>query len=198
MSLQVGGKAPDFEVQAYHKGQFIPVKLSDYKGKWVMLVFYPGDFTFVCTTELAEAANSYKTFTDMGVEVLACSVDSHFVHKAWHDTELSKMVPDGIPYPLISDADGSVGRAYGVYDDANKINIRGRFLIDPDGIVQAAMVLTPPVGWNVDEAIRLVQAFQLVRASNGAVVCPSSWKPGKATLKPGAELVGKVWETWKK
>ena len=125
------------------------------------------------------------------------SVDSVFVHKMWDDHELSKMVPGGIPFPMLSDGGGNVGAAYGVYDEGAGVENRGRFLIDPDGIIQGFEVLTPPVGRNVGETIRQIQAFQLIRATKGAEATPSGWRPGKLTLKPGPELVGKVWEVWK-
>ena len=125
------------------------------------------------------------------------SVDSVFVHKMWDDHELSKMVPVGIPFHMLSDGGGKVGAAYGVYDEGAGVENRGRFLIDPDGIIQGFEVLTPPVGRNVAETIRQIQAFQLIRATKGAEATPSGWRPGKLTLKPGPELVGKVWEVWK-
>jgi peroxiredoxin (alkyl hydroperoxide reductase subunit C) len=125
------------------------------------------------------------------------SVDSQFVHKVWDEQELSKMVKGGIPFPMLSDAGGKVGSVYGVYDENGGVNMRGRFLIDPDGIIQGFEVLTPPVGRNVNETIRQIQAFQLVRNSKGSEATPSGWRPGKATLKPGPDLVGKVWEVWK-
>ena len=125
------------------------------------------------------------------------SIDSMFVHKMWDDDELKKMVDGGVPFPMLSDAGGKVGRAFGVFDENAGVEARGRFIIDPDGVVQGYEVLTPPVGRNVNETIRQVQAFQLVRASKGAEATPSSWRPGKQTLKPGIDLVGKVWEAWK-
>jgi alkyl hydroperoxide reductase subunit AhpC len=125
------------------------------------------------------------------------SVDSMFVHKMWNDNELSKMVSGGIPFPMLSDAGGKVGAVYGIYDELAGIETRGRFLIDPDGVVQGYEVLTPPVGRNVLESLRQIQAFQLVRASKGTEATPSGWKPGKKTLKPGPDLVGNVWKVWK-
>lgn len=119
-----------------------------------------------------------------------------FVHKMWNDHELSKMVKDGVPFPMLSDAGGKIGTMYGVYDPDAGVENRGRFLIDPDGIVQGFEVLTPPVGRNVSETIRQIQAFQLVRASKGGEATPSGWKPGKKVLNPGINLVGKVWENW--
>ena len=133
----------------------------------------------------------------MGVEVLSCSVDSVFVHKMWNDNELSKMINRNIPFPMLSDQGGNIGSLYGIYDDDAGIETRGRFIIDPDGNIQGYEVLTPPVGRNVAEAIRQIQAFQLVRNSKGTEATPSGWKPGKPTLKPGPDLVGNVWKNWK-
>ena len=123
------------------------------------------------------------------------SVDSVFSHKIWQEEELSKMIEGGVPYPMLSDAGGKVGKLYGVYDEDAGVNIRGRFIIDPDGIILAMEVLTPPVGRNVAELIRQIQAYQHVRET-GEVI-PSGWQPGKPTLKPGPDLAGKVWKTWK-
>ena len=123
------------------------------------------------------------------------SVDSVFSHKIWQEEELSKMIEGGVPYPMLSDAGGKVGKLYGVYDEDAGVNIRGRFIIDPDGIIQAMEVLTPPVGRNVAELIRQVQAYQHVRETGE--VMPSGWQPGKPTLKPGPDLAGKVWKVWK-
>jgi len=125
------------------------------------------------------------------------SVDSVFVHKMWDENELSKMVKGGIPYPMLSDAGGYVRTIYGIYDEDAGFETRGRFIIDPDGVVQGYEVLTPPVGRNVSESLRQIQAFQLVRNSKGTEATPYGWKPGKMTLKPGPDLVGKVWEVWK-
>jgi len=123
------------------------------------------------------------------------STDSRFTHKIWNETELSKMVEGGIPFPMLSDPGGRIGTVYGVYEEAAGVNIRGRFIIDPDGVVQAMEVLTPSVGRNVSETIRQLKAFQHVRATGEAT--PSGWEPGKPTLKPGPDLVGKVWKVWK-
>ncbi len=132
----------------------------------------------------------------LGVQVLAMSTDSRFSHKIWQEEELSKMVEGGVPYPMLSDQTGEIGKIYGVYDAAAGVDIRGRFLIDPDGVIQAMEVLTPPVGRNVNELFRQVQAFQLVRETKGAEATPSGWQPGKPTLKVGPDLVGKVWKVW--
>jgi peroxiredoxin (alkyl hydroperoxide reductase subunit C) len=136
-------------------------------------------------------------FEKLGVQILSMSIDSVFVHKMWDDHELAKMVDGGIPFPMMSDVGGKVGTVYGIYDDQAGVETRGRFIIDPDGVVQGYEVLTPPVGRNVSEAIRQIQAFQLVRETKGAEATPSGWRPGKKTLNPGPDLVGKVWEEWK-
>jgi alkyl hydroperoxide reductase subunit AhpC len=131
------------------------------------------------------------------VEVLSCSVDSIYVHKMWNDHELSKMINKDIPFAMLSDQDGGIGKIYGIYDDDTGVETRGRFIIDPDGIIQGFEVLTPSVGRNVSEAIRQIKAFQLVRNSKGTEATPSGWKPGKPTLKPSPDLVGNVWKVWK-
>ena len=144
---------------------------------------------------MAAVASKYEEFKALGVQVLSVSTDSRFIHKIWNEEELSKMVNGGIPFPMLSDAGGLVGKVYGVYDDEAGVDIRGRFLIDPDGIIQAMEVVTPPVGRNVSELLRQVKAFQHVRATGEAT--PSGWQPGKKTLTPGPDLVGKVWKVWK-
>lgn len=126
------------------------------------------------------------------------STDSMFIHKMWEEHELSKMITKGkMPFPMLSDGGGAVGSAYGVYDETAGVDVRGRFIIDPDGVIQGFEVLAPPVGRNVSESIRQIQAFQLVRESKGAQATPSGWKPGKPVLNPGPGLVGRVWEEWK-
>jgi alkyl hydroperoxide reductase subunit AhpC len=124
------------------------------------------------------------------------SIDSMFVHKMWNDDELSKMVEGGVPFPMLSDPGGVIGKMYGVYDEDAGVETRGRFIIDPDGIIQGYEVLTPSVGRNVEESLRQIQAFQHVRATDGTEATPSGWRPGKKTLKPGVDLVGNVWQEW--
>lgn len=118
------------------------------------------------------------------------------MHKIWEEEELSKMVEGGIPFPMLSDGGGNLGQVYGVYDEDAGVDIRGRFLIDPDGVIQAIEILAPPVGRNISETLRQIKAFQHVRESGGAEACPAEWEPGKKTLKPGPDLVGKVWKEW--
>lgn len=123
-------------------------------------------------------------------------MDSQFVHKVWNDAELSKIAGKNVPFPMLSDSSGAIGELYGVYDREAGVDVRGRFLIDPDGVIQAMEVLTPPVGRNVSEALRQIKAYQLVRETKGGEVTPSGWQPGSKTLKPGIDLVSKVWEEW--
>ncbi len=145
---------------------------------------------------MSAVADRYSDLQELGVEVISVSVDSHFVHKMWNDYELSKMVDGGVPFAMASDQAGNIGRAYGVWDENAGVELRGRFIIDPDGVIQAMEVLTPPVGRRIDETIRQIQAYQLVRESKGAEATPAGWKLGEPTLKPGPDLVGKVWEVW--
>lgn len=119
------------------------------------------------------------------------------MHKIWQEQELSKMVQGGFPFPMLSDAGGKIGTLYGIYDEAAGVDVRGRFIIDPDGVVQAIEILTPPVGRKVNESIRQLQAFQHVRKTQGAEVCPAGWEPGKPVLKVGPDLAGNVWKVWK-
>lgn len=146
---------------------------------------------------MSAVADEFPELQKLDTVVLSISVDSIFVHKMWVDHELSKMVPGGIPFPMLSDQNGNVGRLYNVYDEVSGVEMRGRFIIDPDGNIQAYEVLTPPVGRNVAETRRQLQAFQLVRASKGTEATPSGWKPGRKVLKPGPDLVGNVWKEWK-
>jgi alkyl hydroperoxide reductase subunit AhpC len=146
---------------------------------------------------VSAVADKYHILQDLGVEVISMSVDSVFVHKMWNDHELTKMVDGGVPFHMGSDAAGNVGRIYGVYDENAGVELRGRFIIDPDGVIQAMEVMTPPVGRRLAETIRQVQAFQTVRASKGTEATPAGWNPGQPTLKPGPDLVGNVWKVWK-
>jgi alkyl hydroperoxide reductase subunit AhpC len=137
----------------------------------------------------------HREFSELGVQVLAMSTDSRFVHKIWQREELARMVEGGVPFPMLSDAGGRIGAVYGVYEAPAGVDIRGRFLIDPDFVIRASEVLTPEVGRNPGELLRQVKAFQHVEATGE--VTPSGWQPGEPTLSPGPELVGKVWEHWK-
>ena len=146
---------------------------------------------------MSAVAAKYEELKALDVEVLSVSVDSIYVHKMWNDHELSKMINRDVPFPMLSDQDGSIGKMYGIYDEDAGVETRGRFIIDPHGIIQGFEVLTPSVGRNVAESIRQIKAFQLVRASEGTEATPSGWQPGKDVLKPTPELVGNVWKVWK-
>ena len=145
---------------------------------------------------MSAVAANFDRLQELGVEVISISVDSQFVHKMWNDMELAKMAGRDVPFHMASDGPGNVGRIYGVYDADAGVELRGRFIIDPDGVIQGMEVLTPPVGRKLDETIRQIKAYQHVRASKGTEVCPAGWEPGKKTLKPGPALVGKIWEVW--
>ena len=143
---------------------------------------------------MAAVAAKKAELDELGVQVLSVSTNSHFVHKIWQENELSKMIEGGFPWPMLADTNGRIGQLYGVYEEDAGVDIRGRFIIDPDGVIQACEILTPTVGRNVSEFIRQVSAFQHVR--NTGEVTPSGWRPGKPTLKPGPSLVGTVWKEW--
>jgi peroxiredoxin (alkyl hydroperoxide reductase subunit C) len=193
----VGKKAPDFEVPVFFERKFGTTRLSDHIGKWVMLYFHPGDFTFICGTELSELAARYEEIKQLGVEVISFSVDNLYVHKVWNEIEISRIVPGGIPFRMASDMAGKVGKLYGIYDEERGLDLRGRFIIDPDGILQAVEILNAPVGRSVSEAMRQIQAFQVVRNTKGAETCPSDWQPGQPTIKVNTDLVGSLWKVWK-
>lgn len=188
MSTIINSKLPEFKVQAYHKGEFKTVTDKDLAGKWAVFFFYPADFTFVCPTELVDVAEKYEEFKKMGVEIYSVSTDTHFTHKAWHDTSDSIKK---IGYPMLADPTGALSRAFGVYIEEEGLAHRGTFLIDPDGRVKLAEINDGGIGRNADELLRKVQAAQFVRA-NPNQVCPAKWKPGAETLKPGLDLIGKI------
>ena len=143
---------------------------------------------------MSAVAVKYPELQSLNAEVLAMSVDSRFSHKIWQEEELSKMVEGGVPFPILTDAGGRIGEIYGVYEEAAGVDIRGRFIIDPDGTIRAMEVLTAEVGRNVAELIRQLKAFQHVTATGE--VTPSGWQPGKPTLTPSPALVGRVWTVW--
>ncbi len=193
--VQIGEKAPSFSAQAFYNGTFKNVNLDDYKGKWVYLFFYGGDFTFVWASEVAAVAAKTKEFEELGVQVLSCSVDSVYTHKMWNDQELAKMAGN-TPFPMLADQNGQIGRMYGVYDEQSGVSLRGTFIIDPEGNLQSFEVLSMPIGRNVFEGLRQIKAMQMVRNSKGKEVAPAVWEPGKKTIQPRPELVGNVWQEW--
>ena len=185
---KVGEKVPNFQAKAYYQDSEKTIRLSDYKDKWVVLLFYPADFTFICPTELEEAANYYEEFKKAGAEILSVSTDTVYVHKAWHD--VSPAIKK-IKYPMLADPAGKLCREFGTYIEDAGLSLRGTFIIDPDGVLKAADIHDNSIGRSAKEILRKVQAAKFVRENKGEV-CPASWEPGKKTLKPGLELVGKI------
>ena len=186
--MKIGQRVQDFELDAYQNDDVKKVKLSDYKGKWVVFLFYPADFTFICPTELEEAANYYEEFKKAGAEILSVSTDTVYVHKAWHD--VSPAIKK-IKFPMVADPTGKLCREFGTYIEEAGLSWRGTFIIDPDGILKAFEIHDNSIGRSAKEILRKVQAAKFVRENKGEV-CPASWEPGKKTLKPGLDLVGKI------
>ncbi len=182
MSVLVGKEAPDFKAEAVMPdGSFQEVSLSDYRGKYVVLFFYPLDFTFVCPTEIIAFSEAIEEFEKLGVQVLGCSIDSAFTHLAWRNTPRNRGGLGDIQYPLVADLDKKIAQAYDVLLPAG-IALRGLFLIDKQGHVRHQVVNDLPLGRNVQEALRMVKALQF-HESNGEV-CPANWDEGKASMKP--------------
>lgn len=185
---KIGQKVTDFQAKAYQNNDIKDIKLSDYKGKWVVMLFYPADFTFICPTELEEAANLYADFQKTGAEILSVSTDTVYTHKAWHD--VSPAIKK-IAFPMLADPTGNLCREFGTYIDEAGLSLRGTFIIDPDGVLKSADIHDNSIGRSGAEILRRVQAAKFVRENKGEV-CPASWKPGSKTLKPGLDLVGKI------
>lgn len=181
MSL-VGKKAPEFEAEAVVNGKFEKVRLSDFKGKYVVLFFYPLDYTFVCPTEIIAFADRYEDFKRLKSEVLAVSIDSKFVHLAWQNESRKRGGLGPLPFPHLSDITKKISRDYGVLIDEEGVSLRGLFIIDDEGIVQAEITTNLGIGRNIDEVLRLIEAVQTVKKTGE--VCPANWKPGNKTLKP--------------
>jgi peroxiredoxin (alkyl hydroperoxide reductase subunit C) len=186
--VSINQPAPEFSTEAYHEENTVNVSLSDYKGKWVILFFYPADFTFVCPTELGELADNYEAFKEVNAEVMVVSTDTVFCHKAWHD---SSETIKRIKFPMLADPTGKISRDYGVMIEEAGLALRGTFIINPDGILKSYEVNDTSIGRSTAELFRKLQAAQFVY-EHGSEVCPASWKPGERTLKPGLDLVGKI------
>lgn len=184
----INTKVQPFKATAYHNGDFIDVSDADLLGKWSVLVFYPADFTFVCPTELGDMADHYAQLQEMGVEVYSVSTDTHFTHKAWHDTSgtIGK-----IQYPMIGDPTGRISRNFGVMIEEDGLALRGTFVINPEGEIKVAELHDLGIGRSAKELVRKVQAAQYVAEHDGEV-CPAAWQPGEATLSPSLDLVGKI------
>ncbi len=189
---EIGEKIPSFKLKVYQKEEFKDVNLSEYRGKWLILFFYPADFTFICPTELEEMANKYTDFVKLGAEVISVSTDTVFTHKAWHDT--SEAVKK-ITFPMASDMSGELFRTFGTYiyegEDAG-LSLRGTFIIDPEGILRSIEINDNSIGRSAKELFRKLQAAKFVHDHGGKQVCPASWEPGDESLTPGIDLVGKI------
>ncbi len=188
MQTIINAQLPEFKVQAYQNGEFKTVSSQDILGKWAIFFFYPADFTFICPTELVDMAEKYNDFKALGVEVYSVSTDSHFVHKAWHDTSDSIKK---IKYPMLADPTGVLSRGFGVMIEEDGMAYRGTFLVNPEGRVKIAEIQDNSIGRNADELLRKVEAALFV-ASHDGEVCPAKWKKGQETLKPSIDLVGKI------
>ena len=185
---RIGEKIGGGSYQSFHREQITNVDFSTYRGKWIVLMFYPGDFTFICPTELSEVAALYPEFQKAGAEVFGISTDSVFVHKAWRDT--SPTIKN-VSFPLVADPTGKLSREFGTYLEQDGVTLRGSFIIDPDGVVKTCEIHDNSIGRSGQELLRKLQAAIHVREGKGEV-CPANWKPGQKTLKPGLDLVGKL------
>jgi len=186
--LSVGDKIQDFEFNYMQDGKFSKGKISDYKGKWLILFFYPADFTFICPTELEEMAEYYEKFQAEGAEVLSVSTDTEFSHLAWHQ---SSPAIGKIKFPMVADPTGEISMTMGTYIDEEGLSLRGTFIINPEGEIKSVEINDNSIGRSAAELLRKLQAAKYVAEHNGQV-CPASWKPGDDTLTPGEDLVGKI------
>lgn len=187
MSL-INTEVKPFKATAFHNGEFVPVTEADLKGKWSVVFFYPADFTFVCPTELGDLADNYAELQSRGVEVYSVSTDTHFTHKAWHD---SSDTIRKIQYPMVGDPTGVISRNFEVMIEEIGLAERGTFVIDPDGKIQIVEITAGNIGRDASELLRKIKAAQYVAANPGEV-CPAKWKEGEATLAPSLDLVGKI------
>jgi len=187
MSL-INTEIKPFKATAFHNGQFVEVTDASVKGKWSVFFFYPADFTFVCPTELGDLADNYAEFQKLGVEIYGVSTDTHFTHKAWHDT--SETIGK-IKYPLVGDPTAVLSRNFDVLIESAGLADRGTFVVDPNGKIQIVEVNAGGIGRDAAELLRKVKAAQYV-ASHPGEVCPAKWKEGEATLAPSLDLVGKI------
>ncbi|GCL36053.1 MAG: peroxiredoxin [Sphaerospermopsis sp.] len=181
--LRVGQQAPDFTATAVADQEFKTIKLSDYRGKYVVLFFYPLDFTFVCPTEITAFSDRYEEFKNLNTEILGVSVDSEFSHLAWIQTDRKSGGVGDLNYPLVSDIKKEISADYNVLDPAAGIALRGLFIIDKDGVIQHSTINNLAFGRSVDETLRTLQAIQHVQ-SHPDEVCPAGWQPGEKTMVP--------------
>lgn len=188
MSHYINTEVKPFSATAFHNGDFVSVSDADLKGKWSVVFFYPADFTFVCPTELGDLADHYEELQKLGVEVYSVSTDTHFTHKAWHD---SSETINKIQYPMIGDPTGTITRNFGVMIEEDGLAERGTFVIDPEGKIQIVEINSGGIGRDASELLRKIKAAQYIAAHPGEV-CPAKWKEGEATLAPSLDLIGKI------
>ncbi|MAE42584.1 peroxiredoxin [Candidatus Woesearchaeota archaeon] len=186
--IKIGQQIQDMEFEVFHNEEIKKVKFSKYEGKWLVLVFYPADFTFVCPTELEQLAELYEEYKKENAEVISVSTDTVYTHKAWHDQSPSIKK---IKYPMAADPTGKLCKAFGTYIEEEGVSLRGSFIIDPKGIVKAFEMHDNSIGRNSKELIRKLRAAKFITEHKGQV-CPASWDFGDKTLKPGLDLVGKI------
>ncbi|MBT7445754.1 MAG: peroxiredoxin [Methylococcales bacterium] len=179
---------PEFTAQMFHNNEFTEVSSADVKGKWAVFMFYPADFTFVCPTELEDMQESYAELQKIGCEVYAVSTDTHFVHKAWHDTSdaIGK-----VTYPMIGDPTGAITRGFDVMIEEEALALRGTFVVNKDGIIKVCEIHDLGIGRSAKDMVRKVKAAQYVDGHDGEV-CPAAWEEGQKTLTPSLDLVGKI------
>lgn len=187
MSL-IGSEVKPFKAQAFWKDRFMEITEQDFKGKWSVLCFYPADFTFVCPTELEDLQNNYEELKQLGVEIYSISTDTHYTHKAWHDSSeaISKLT-----YVMIGDPSHMLSRNFDVLIEAEGLADRGTFIIDPDGVIQAVEINAGSIGRDAGVLVNKIKAAQYVRENPGEA-CPAKWRTGASTLKPGIDLVGRI------
>ncbi|WP_115717321.1 alkyl hydroperoxide reductase subunit C [Gallaecimonas mangrovi] len=188
MSVSINTEIKPFKATAFKDGKFVDITEADVKGKWAVFFFYPADFTFVCPTELGDVADHYEELQKLGVEVFSVSTDTHFTHKAWHDSSdtISK-----INYYMVGDQTATITSNFGVLREGQGLADRATFIIDPEGIIQAAEITAEGIGRDASDLLRKIKAAQYV-ASHPGEVCPAKWKEGEATLAPSLDLVGKI------
>ena len=184
----IGSTIKPFTAQAFKEGKFVSVTDADVKGKWSVFFFYPADFTFVCPTELEDLADNYAQFQSLGVEIYSVSTDTHFSHKAWHDTSpaIGK-----INFFMLGDQNHDISNNFGVLREGQGLADRATFVVDPEGVIQIMEITSEGVGRNASELLRKIKAAQYVAAHPGEV-CPAKWEEGAETLAPSLDLVGKI------
>lgn len=186
--VKINQKVTDFKLEAYHNDKIKAINFADYRGKWIIVMFYPADFTFVCPTELEEMASLYDEFKKLEAEVFSVSTDTVYAHKAWHD---QSPAIKNVKFPMLADPTGNLSKEFGVYIEEEGLALRGSFIINPDGILKAYEAHDNSIGRSAKELLRKLQAAIFVEKHKG-LVCPANWEPGRDTLKPGLDLVGKI------